>query len=58
MKRLQKENELKAKQAKSSTGHSMVPDLSHIDRFQMELRDLNKKIATQSAKVSGGGGFS
>ena len=52
---VQKDTELKEKLAKSAAGNAMVPDLTTVDRYRRELRELNKKIAAQSAKVSGDG---
>ena len=41
----------------SSTATSLQPDIMMIDRYENEVRDLDKKIAMQAAKLSSGGGM-
>ena len=41
----------------SSTATSLQPDIKVIDRYETEVRDLDKKIAMQAVKLSTGGGM-
>ncbi|XP_055958818.1 DNA repair protein RAD50 [Patella vulgata] len=49
-----KTDELQAKENDEGMAKSMQPDVLMIDRYQGELRELERKIATKSAMLSGG----
>ena len=53
---LQLEEMLEVEEMDSSTATSLQPDIMMIDRYENEVRDLDKKIAMQAAKLSSGGG--
>ena len=43
------------KEADEEMAKLMQPDIVLMDRYQGELRELDKKIATQSGMLAGGG---
>ena len=43
------------KEADEGMAKEMQPDIVLMDRYQGELRELDKKIAAQSGKLTGGG---
>ncbi|KAK2176751.1 hypothetical protein NP493_643g05007 [Ridgeia piscesae] len=51
----QLEEMLEVEEMDSSTATSLQPDIMMIDRYENEVRDLDKKIAMQAAKLSSGG---
>lgn len=48
------EEDFHMKQGDQATAQSMHSDVTAVDRYQKELRDLEKRIAQQAAKLSGG----
>jgi hypothetical protein len=49
------EDSVQLRQDDESMAKVLQPDVVTMDRFQGELRDLDRKIAQQSTKVSGDG---
>lgn len=43
------------KESDESVAKELQPDIVLMDRYQGELRELDKKIATQSGMLMGGG---
>ena len=52
---VKKSEELAMKEADEGMAKEMQPDIVLMDRYQGELRELDKKIAAQSGKLTGGG---
>lgn len=52
---LQKRNELAVKERDEGVAKEIQPDIVLMDRSQGELRELEKRITTQSALLTGGG---
>ncbi|KAK7096680.1 DNA repair protein RAD50-like [Littorina saxatilis] len=50
----EKGEELAMKEVDEGMGKDMQPDIVLMDRYQGELRELDKKIAAQSGKLAGG----
>lgn len=51
----EKEEDMQAKETDEEMAKEIHPDIVTMDRYQGEVTELDKKIATQSAALSGGG---
>ena len=52
---LQNEDKLECLQVDEASAKSIQPDMVRIDGFEMEIRELDRKIDAQSAKLNNGG---